>query len=781
MSTLGRKLRRDLSRSRWQFAAVTVMVVLGVTFFVSLFGSMANLRLSIDQTYRDLRFSDFTTSFNAAPEDVVRAVESVPGVDRATGRLNLELPTTFPEKDGDIIAGRVITLPTSQRPAVDDIQITEGDYISQSPEDGVIAEKGFAVHHGLRIGELVKLETPAGPWEGRIVGIAISPEYLWPARSAPEHMPDVLRRWGVLFVGYDGLASAVGLEGAINEIAVTIEIGADRDAVIRAVRTIIEPYGLSSVVPREEQPSQAILDTMVSTLDSLSLIFPLFFLVIVALSTYVLLTRLVYVQRGQIGVLLALGFARRRVLAHYLSFALLVGLVGSFSGVAAGYALAFPLTDLFATQVSLPVVYKMPHWDVMVAGVALSLAFAAAAGILPAYRASREKPAETMRGEVPKNGARRLRHRRSRGAGGRVARKLPLRQLRRNPVRSSFTVLALALAGSLIIVPFGFLDAMDSATATQTRTMNFDLAARLYQPMPVNASEPVRTWEGVAAVEPFLTMPAILRAGTESFNVVLYGIRADSDSYILFTRAGDRVYPTEDGILLSAIYEKRGLRVGDPVSVGSIETRVAGFVNDLTSNGYLPLEAVQTGLGMPGVFNALFLRLDSLAAEDAVKASLYATLPVWAVSSKSRNIQDTNDMLRLYYAFIGIIVAFGIALAAAIVFNAVTINVLERNREIATMRTIGMRGGMIAGMITAENLMILAPSVVLGSLLGNVLTAYFVTLFGGDVFVIDAKINWQTFVLSATLLLGALLAAEVPSLRHVQRLDLAKATKERAG
>ena len=164
-----------------------------------------------------------------------------------------------------------------------------------------------------------------------------------------------------------------------------------------------------------------------------------------------------------------------------------------------------------------------------------------------------------------------------------------------------------------------------------------------------------------------------------------------------------------------------------------------------------------------------------------MKASLYATLPMWAVSSKSRNIQDTNDMLRLYYAFIGIIVAFGIALAAAIVFNAVTINVLERNREIATMRTIGMRGGMIAGMITAENLMILAPSVVLGSILGNVLTAYFVTLFGGDVFVIDAKINWQTFVLSATLLLGALLAAEVPSLRHVQRLDLAKATKERAG
>src|SRR3990172_6485496 len=253
MSTLGRKLRRNLSRSRWQFAAVTVMVVLGVTFFVSLFGSMANLRLSIDQTYRDLRFSDFTTSFNAAPEDVVRAVESLPGVDRATGRLNLELPTTFPEKDGDIIAGRVITLPTSQRPAVDDIQITEGDYISQSPEDGVIAEKGFAVHHGLLIGELVKLETPAGPWEGRIVGIAISPEYLWPARSAPEHMPDVLRRWGVLFAPYEAIAPLFGLGGSVNEVAFTVKAGADGKAVGREIQTLLEPYGVNAIVPRAQQ------------------------------------------------------------------------------------------------------------------------------------------------------------------------------------------------------------------------------------------------------------------------------------------------------------------------------------------------------------------------------------------------------------------------------------------------------------------------------------------------------------------------------------------------
>jgi len=222
-------------------------------------------------------------------------------------------------------------------------------------------------------------------------------------------------------------------------------------------------------------------------------------------------------------------------------------------------------------------------------------------------------------------------------------------------------------------------------------------------------------------------------------------------------------------------------REGETVTVGPIETRIDGFVNDLSSNGYLPVEGVQAGLAMDGLFNGLYVRLESASSEESVRASLFASLPVWAVASTAKSIQDTNDMLRLYYAFIGLIVAFGVALAAAIVFNTVTINVLERNREIATMRTIGMKGSAIAGMITAENLMILALSVFLGSILGIVLTGYFVTLFGGDVFVLDAKITWQTFALSAALLLGALLVSEVPSLRHVQRLDLAKVTKERAG
>ncbi len=757
------------------------MVVLGITFFVGLFGAMANLRLSIDRPYRDLNFADFTVSVERAPRSVVQDLESIAGVDRVLGRLNLELPTSFPGRNADVIVGRILSLPVPDRPSVDDILLTDGRYVSQGSPGEVIAEKNFAAHHGLQVGDAVNLEAANGSWEGRIVGIAISPEYLWPARSAPEHMPDVLRRWGVLFMDYAVIGPASGLNGSINEFAFTVRDGANPDSVIDQVRTLLDPYRVTAVVPRAEQASQVILETMVGALDAVSIIFPLFFLIIVALSTYVLLTRLVHAQRNQVGVLLALGVARRRVLGHYLSFALLIGLLGSIVGAFAGYLLAFRVTDMFATQVSLPIVLKVPHWDVMASGIALSLAFTATAGVLPAYRASKENPAQTMRGESPRRAGRKHRNRRTHQGERNVSRKLALRNFRRNPVRSAFIVLALALAGSLVIVPFGFLDAMDGATRSQAESLNFDLRALLYRSVPSDVSDVVATWTGVNSAEPFVTTQAVLARGGSAFNVVLYGIRQESDVYRLYSRAGDRVFATDQGILLSAIFEKRGLQVGDLVNVSGLETRVAGFVRDFYTAGFLPLDIVQAHLGTPGFVNGLFLRLDSGASEDSVKAQMYASLPVWAVASTAKALQDTTDMLRLYYGFIGIIVAFGMTLAGAIVFNAVTINVLERNREIATMRTIGVRSRTIAQIITGENLIILALSVVLGSLLGSMLTGYFVGFFGGDTFVLDARIEPRTFVLSGLLLLMVLLLSEVPSLRSVQRLDLARATKERVG
>ena len=60
-----------------------------------------------------------------------------------------------------------------------------------------------------------------------MAGIAASPEYLWIARSEQDLFvpPDV---FGVAFIPYDGLASALGADGTVNDVAVRLAPGADR-------------------------------------------------------------------------------------------------------------------------------------------------------------------------------------------------------------------------------------------------------------------------------------------------------------------------------------------------------------------------------------------------------------------------------------------------------------------------------------------------------------------------------------------------------------------------
>ena len=64
-----------------------------------------------------------------------------------------------------------------------------------------------------------------------------------------------------------------------------------------------------------------------------------------------------------------------------------------------------------------------------------------------------------------------------------------------------------------------------------------------------------------------------------------------------------------------------------------------------------------------------------------------------------------GELSQLFLVFVGIMLAFGVALGFTITFNTITINVLERERELATMRTFGMSVGRLGTMISVENLL----------------------------------------------------------------------------
>ncbi len=767
-----------MRRAKAQFIAVLAMVTLGVALLAAVYGAYANLQSSVDDVYDELNFADFVIAFNPAPQSVADEVAALDGVEKVQDRLVIEAPLSLGGEKEPVV-GRLVSVPESGKANVNDIRVRSGR-LPNTGANEVLIEQRFAEHHGIVVGATLYLVNSTGEWPFKVVGDAVSPEYLWPARNLRDHMPDVLRRWGVLFLLQPDLQAFAGLTNAANQVAVTVRPDANEDDVMKEALSALYPYGITEVVTRSNQPSDMVIRLTVDALVQVAFILPLFFLIIVALSTYVLLSRLVYVQRSQIGMLRALGYSKREMLFHYLGYAVFLGLIGALVGFALGYLLSFPVTALFSEATNLRNVPVLLRPDILALGVGLSLGFTAMAGIVPAWRASRLRPADAMRPPVPIFGRKpmleRLFPRLFRAS---TSLKLSTRNILRNGRRTFFTILGLSLAVSVLLVPLSFIDSMDWATDAQLELIQrYDLKAYLRNPLPVEDLTPLDTLDEVAYAEPMIEIPTSLVRDGESESILIMALTPSGRLYGLYDRSWNPT-TTGDGLLVSGIYQRKGFQVGDQVQVLSQSTEVAGFVSDFGTTGFVTLERAQEWLGVEGMATAVMLELSPGVAEEEARESLSSVLPVLTFESTQESIGDWNEMMALYYGFVYLLLVFGVAISIAIVFNAVTINVMEESRDLATMRTFGTPNSLMRRLITTETLLLAVPGALLGLVLGTYLTGYFTSLYSSDMFVLDPIISPQTYLISLGVAIIVALLSELPSLRFVRMMSLAKVTKER--
>jgi putative ABC transport system permease protein len=167
--------------------------------------------------------------------------------------------------------------------------------------------------------------------------------------------------------------------------------------------------------------------------------------------------------------------------------------------------------------------------------------------------------------------------------------------------------------------------------------------------------------------------------------------------------------------------------------------------------------------------------------DEALRERLLA-LPGGTTVEYTEEVRDyINEMNQLFFVFVGIMLAFGVALGFAIIFNTITINTLERRRELATMRTIGAGVGRLGAMLTVENVLMGLLGLVVGLPLGYLISLYFASLYQNELFDMPTVIYTRTYGIASLGALLVLLLAEVPSVRFLRRLDLPAAVREMSG
>lgn len=799
MSVLNLKLIRDLKRSRWQYLAVIAMIMLGIAFYCAAYMTYKNLNASYDYSYNQLHFEHIGIALNGAPERAVERIRRLPGVARVEGRWREDVELELPNRQSKRFIGRLIGIPADRRPQINDVVISEGRYLSPGTEREVLMEQSFAKHHRLKPGDQVIVKRQGQTIRLRMVGIARSPEYIYVVQSKQDLMP-MPDTFGVMFVAQEVLGSLLGKSGLINEVKVTAQAPDHLMPLLRETKRALSSYRPEEPVPREDQPSYQLMQQDVEGFRAYAVLFPVLFLSVSGLTVYTLLMRAVHLQRPVIGVLRALGISRRGVVIHYLASAAVLGAIGSLLGIAAGYPLGGWATRAYLSMTSVPYTQFAPQSSVMLVGVCIGLSVCLIAAILPARAAAAINPAEAMR--PPKPSASRV------PALDHILPKLsllwriPIRNLFRQPKRSLSTLFGIVAAMALLMTAQGILDS-SQATINEMFAASFreDLRAQFLVHQDRHLVNQVRSWRGVVWAEPVLQIPVEFIKGNQTYSALLTGLEPGTRLYGLTSDSDQPISVRYEGAIFGPTLRKRlKLERGDQVKIrlpkGETEeetrekiVRVAGFNwEPIGTVAYLPLDELRrlfrNELSLPpGAVSSILIKA-APGHEEEIRRRLNALPQTAAVSSTSDIRKMIDSMMELSRRFVFIMLLFGMGLGFSILFNMVTINVLERSNEVATLRTIGVSRAQIIGMITLENMLIGVIGALIGLPVGRLFVEGFITAASSEeqmeLFAFRVTILPSTYALTAFLILIVMFFSQLPAILSLNRMNLAKSAKERA-
>jgi putative ABC transport system permease protein len=309
----------------------------------------------------------------------------------------------------------------------------------------------------------------------------------------------------------------------------------------------------------------------------------------------------------------------------------------------------------------------------------------------------------------------------------------------RRRARLALTLVTLAAGGLFFLTALNVRASMINTIDRMFAPRKFDLTVTLRELYDnVKLQTAVTNTPGIKRAEAWLTTEASI--GSDRFNIV--ALPAGSQLLKPEIMEGRNLSEGDsDAIVINQALagEFRQMRVGQAVTlrIGGVEKewRVVGLAREAFSppTGYVPLESMP----QPQLVNSLRLALDQTDEDslDTVKASLDRSLEQQGMRARSSSTTSQTrfvfdeHMVMIYAFFIVMAVIVG-AVGGLGLMTTMSLNVLERRREMGVLRAIGATPWIVWLMVIAEGLVIGVLSWVIAAVL-----AWPVSKVVGDTFV----------------------------------------------
>lgn len=783
---LWRKMIRDLNENKGAYIACAVIIVIGLLVFTAFSTMVDTLQTSQKNFYEKQNFADGFVQAAAIPKNELKKLKNVDGIKEIQGRMVKEVMVLKPGAKENIYLRLVSIEPDRENP-INGALLTLGRPLKDKAMNIWIDNKFFEANN-LNLNDEIEVIISGKKRKLMVVGTANSPEFIYSIRTAADLYPSP-ETFGIAFIPVTSMEELFPDEKAFNDLVFTMKSDADFDKVKRELEVYLKPFGLKSIISRDEQISHLLLTEELKGLVSMSKAMPIMFLSIAGVILYITLKRLIEQQRGQIGILKAEGFNSKEILFHYMSYAFTIGITGGLIGVLTGAVLSYPLTSMFQVFFNLPGLKGQFYPHLILFGLMLSLAFSLLAGYQGSRKVLTLEPAEAMRPPAPIIGKRVFLEKiqfvwKILNVQGMMA----VRNLSRNKGRSLFIFLGIMFSFAISGFTWSMNDLMQKMMFDQyERVEVYDVKMSLAN--PVNQKNVIRelsAFPGVRHVEPMAEVPVTLENQWRKKDALVLGLSAESRLYNILDNDYNKIIPPKNGVLLSERLAKlldaevgTKLTVECPMKADEQEgfLEVVGIIPQYVGlNAYMEISTLQDFLNQKGLMTSCMISIDK-GQISALREKYMYTDSVSSIDDREQKLNKFKEMMASYGSMIYIYALISVVIGFSIIYNSSIITLSERSRELASMMVLGMTPNEVLSVITFEQWCIGVPAMLIGMPMSRILIAGLSSAMSTDVYNIPDRITSTSLFLAFIVTAASIWIAQRAAARRIKSLSLVEVLK----
>lgn len=821
---LFRKMLREFKSNFGLFFSIFLLSALAIAMFCTMEGHVLSQNAAREKYHEECNLSDlwmYGEGFTQDELDEIRALDFV-----EAAQLRMSVTGTTPE-----FAGVQVDMFLERENVVNTPYLVKGEEFNPEDTEGIWLANAFAVRRNLDVGDDFTIEYNGVTFTKKIKGLVESTEYEY--RQADGDADVYLENIAIVFMSYDAFPIRDYVTHLIESEKITARKIADntkildekleqlktagftvdditRDMLLEIAENMSDEklaklmpytqmiirtkdggalahedevakaidYDYSAIIDRKSIQGIVRLDSELEQHQAFAYVFVVIFVGIAVLVIATSMGRIVEKQRTQIGTMNALGMKRWKIVLHYISYSLLVSMLGVVVGLIFGVGLGAPaMMSMFEQYYIVPGLHSVFHPLYIIISLAI-IAVCSLSCFLSCHKVLGIKPAEALRPAAPKQGKKC------------IFEKLPfweklsfntqynLRDISRAKLRAFMGIVGTAVGMLLMLYGVGcnqLVDIMTDLNFNKIYTTEYQVKLSADAKL-VDVDELSDSFAGELVMTDAVEISKVKNASSSEKKKEIVTVIEEKGLYNLIDVNNEitQLVPGTVGISRK-LAEDMGIKVGDTIywhiySKNEWHEAVVGSIyRSCESQGiaYLRDDYEKTG----AEYTPTLLMTDDESAHDA------STLKyVTSVNSRSDMIAAYEKSMEVVNIMVYMMVIFSTVMIVVVLYNSGSLSFNERVKELATLKVMGLQSSQIRHLLTVQNIWLSVIGIIIGTPLGNISLNAMMNS-NGENFDYSLSVPVIDYIISGILVLVVSVLVSFMFSSRIKKLDLVETLK----